>query len=228
MLISYSSSGQNARLTECSLLPASYIQMCTLAKGENILYQDTKFTHVKIPNSCSLNQLPNNRKEKDHKKLQMLVLLLRVQRTYVLVKLFFSFSSPICCYNASQFLVCWEKRRRKTYITPFSAYTYIHKLTFESFFRCASISSTYPCQSVRWSHFRISNLSASLDALCEKLKREDPIYFSIWGLGKIFEKLKKKLFWPKKKFGPKNYFFFFTKKTCWTLKIKEKKEDLFS
>ena len=56
-------------------------------------------------------------------------------------------------------------------------------------FRCASISSTYPCLSVRplvgWSHFRISNLSASLVALREKLKREDPNYFSILGLGKI-------------------------------------------
>ena len=56
-------------------------------------------------------------------------------------------------------------------------------------FRCASISSTYPCMSVRpsvrKSYFRISILSVSLVALREKLKREDPNYFSILGLGKI-------------------------------------------
>ena len=65
-------------------------------------------------------------------------------------------------------------------------------------FRCASISTTYPCLSVRWSvrwsHFRISNLSASLVALREKLKREDPNYFSILGLG-VFDP--KNFFWPK-------------------------------
>ena len=46
--------------------------------------------------------------------------------------------------------------------------------------RCPSVR-----RSVRPSHFRISNLSASLVALREKLKREDPNYFSILGLGKI-------------------------------------------
>ena len=72
-------------------------------------------------------------------------------------------------------------------------------------FRCASISTTYPCLSVRWSvrwsHFRISNLSASLVALREKLKREDTNYFSILGLGV---------------FDPKN--FFLTQKTFLTRK----------
>ena len=50
----------------------------------------------------------------------------------------------------------------------------------EEIFRHARVSSTYPCQSVRWSHFRISNLSASLVALGEKLKREDPNYFCVF------------------------------------------------
>ena len=62
-----------------------------------------------------------------------------------------------------------------------------------SIFRHARVSSTYPCQSVRpsvrpsvrWSHFRISNLSASLVALREKLKKADPNYFSILGLSRI-------------------------------------------
>ena len=58
-------------------------------------------------------------------------------------------------------------------------------LKLKEIFRHARVSSTYPCQSVRWSHFRISNLSASLVALREKLKREDPNYFSILGLNKI-------------------------------------------
>ena len=58
-------------------------------------------------------------------------------------------------------------------------------IIFQSIFRCASISSTYPCMSVGKSYFWISILSASLVALREKLKREDPNYFSILGLGKI-------------------------------------------
>ena len=49
-------------------------------------------------------------------------------------------------------------------------------------FRHARVSSTYPCLSVRWlvgwSHFWISNLPASLVALCEKLKREDHNFFN--------------------------------------------------
>ena len=52
------------------------------------------------------------------------------------------------------------------------------------FFRHARVFSTYPCPSVRWSvrpsHFWISNLSASLVALREKLKREDPNYFCVF------------------------------------------------
>ena len=55
-------------------------------------------------------------------------------------------------------------------------------------FRHARVSCTSPCQSVcplvrpsvRWSHFRISTLSASLVALREKLKREDPNYFCVF------------------------------------------------
>ena len=52
-------------------------------------------------------------------------------------------------------------------------------------FRHARVSSTYPSKmsvrpSVRPSHFRISNLSASLVALREKLKREDPNYFCVF------------------------------------------------
>ena len=44
-------------------------------------------------------------------------------------------------------------------------------------FRCASISSTYPCMSVgRW-YFWISILSESLVALREKLKKANPNYF---------------------------------------------------
>ena len=61
--------------TKCQInrnLPASCILHINVyieqRRGHN-LYQDTKVTHVKIPNSCSLNQLPNNRKEKDHKKI---------------------------------------------------------------------------------------------------------------------------------------------------------------
>ena len=74
---------------------------------------------------------------------------------------------------------------------------------------------------VGWSHFWISILSESLVALHEKLKREDPNYFSILGPGKIswnwsggggggggvlgvfYPKktfLTRKLFWPKKLF----------------------------
>ena len=58
-------------------------------------------------------------------------------------------------------------------------------------FRHARVSSTYPCQSVgplvRPSHFRISNLSASLVALREKLKREDPNYFCVFSESVFFE-----------------------------------------
>ena len=46
----------------------------------------------------------------------------------------------------------------------------------------ASLAPTHLCPSVGPSHFRISNLSASLVVLREKLKREDPNYFSILGL----------------------------------------------
>ena len=56
---------------------------------------------------------------------------------------------------------------------------------YMSIFRCASISSTYPCQSVGESYFRISILSVFLVALREKLKREDPNYFPILGLVRI-------------------------------------------
>ena len=57
----------------------------------------------------------------------------------------------------------------------------------------ASLAPTHVCLSVRWSvrplvrpsHFRISNLSASLVALREKLKKVDPNYLSILGLGRI-------------------------------------------
>ena len=55
------------------------------------------------------------------------------------------------------------------------------------FFRHARVSSTYPCLSVGKSYFRISILSVFLVALREKLKREDPNYFSILGMGKIFD-----------------------------------------
>ena len=48
-----------------------------------------------------------------------------------------------------------------------------------------SLAPTHVCLSVGKSYFRISILSASLVALREKLKREDPNYFSILGLGKI-------------------------------------------
>ena len=48
-----------------------------------------------------------------------------------------------------------------------------------------SLAPTQVSLLVGWSYFRISNLSASLVALHEKLKREDPNYFSILGLGKI-------------------------------------------
>ena len=68
----------------------------------------------------------------------------------------------------------------------------------------ASLAPTQVSLSVRPSvgpsHFRISNLSASLVALREKLKREDPNYFSILGLG-VFD--------PKNLFNPKT---FWTKK----------------
>ena len=58
--------------------------------------------------------------------------------------------------------------------------------TTRHIFRHARVSSTYPSKmSVRKSYFRISILSVSLVALREKLKREDPNYFSILGLGKI-------------------------------------------
>ena len=64
-----------------------------------------------------------------------------------------------------------------------------HMLTERSkraIFRHARVSSTYPSKmSVRKSYFRISILSVSLVALREKLKIEDPNYFSILGLGKI-------------------------------------------
>ena len=96
-----------------------------------------------------------------------------------------------------------------------------------SVFRCASISSIYTCLSVSPSvgpwYFRISNLSASLVALHEKLKREDPNYFSILGLGVFC--LKK---WPKKLFDPKKNLtnkLFRPKKKL--LKKREKKENLF-
>ena len=64
------------------------------------------------------------------------------------------------------------------------------------FFRCASISSTYPCQSqsVRplvGHTFGVSILSPSLVALCEKLKKADPNYFYILGLGRILKKWQK-------------------------------------
>ena len=58
-----------------------------------------------------------------------------------------------------------------------------------SIFRHASVSSTNPCLSVRWSvgrsYFQISILSASLVAFPEKLKNADPNYFSILGLDRI-------------------------------------------
>ena len=78
-----------------------------------------------------------------------------------------------------------------------------------TFFRHARVSSTYPCMSVRPSvgrwYFRLSNRSASLVALREKLKREDPIIFSLFNFGSG-------CFWPKKTFltniflGPKKLF----------------------
>ena len=46
-----------------------------------------------------------------------------------------------------------------------------------------SLAPTHVSPSVGKSYFRISILLASLVALCEKLKREDPNYFSILGLG---------------------------------------------
>ena len=49
----------------------------------------------------------------------------------------------------------------------------------------ASLAPTHVRVSVGPLHFRISILSASLVALREILKREDPNYFSILGLGKI-------------------------------------------
>ena len=49
----------------------------------------------------------------------------------------------------------------------------------------ASLAPTHLCPSVRWWYFWISILSVSLVALREKLKRDDPNYFSILGLGKI-------------------------------------------
>ena len=74
--------------------------------------------------------------------------------------------------------------------------------------------------SVRRSHFRISNLSASLVAFREKLKREDPNYFFNIVSGCFWPKNffdSKTFFWPKnffdpktfstkKLFGPKNFF----------------------
>ena len=56
-------------------------------------------------------------------------------------------------------------------------------------FKYASISSTYPCHSVRKfeapSHFKISIPPASVVALREKLKKSDPNYLSILGLGGV-------------------------------------------
>ena len=49
----------------------------------------------------------------------------------------------------------------------------------------ASLAPTHVCLSVGRSHFRISNLSASLVALRKKLKTENPNYLSILGLGMI-------------------------------------------
>ena len=89
----------------------------------------------------------------------------------------------------------------------------LHSGRFQGYlFRCASISSTYPsksvCPLVRWSYFRISILSASLIAQREKLKRDDPNYFSILGLG-VFDPIffTQKTFFDKKNlFDPKNFF----------------------
>ena len=72
-----------------------------------------------------------------------------------------------------------------------------------------SLAPTHVCLSVgplvRRSHFRISNLSASLVALREKLKRDDPNYFFqfwVWVfLTQFF--LTQKLFWHQKFFWQK-------------------------
>ena len=45
--------------------------------------------------------------------------------------------------------------------------------------------------SVGRSHFRVSILSPSLVALCEKMKKADPNYFYILGLGRILKKWQK-------------------------------------
>ena len=60
----------------------------------------------------------------------------------------------------------------------------------------ASLAPTQVSLSVRWSHFQISNLSASLVALREKLMREDPNYFVNFGSGCFRPK---KFFLSKKK-----------------------------
>ena len=80
---------------------------------------------------------------------------------------------------------------RRNIITMMTEIYMDSKGFIQGVFRCASISSTYPClsvrpsvgPSVRPSHFRISNLSASLVALREKLKRDDPNYFVNFGSG---------------------------------------------
>ena len=52
------------------------------------------------------------------------------------------------------------------------------RIEYEDFLDAqASLAPTHLCPSVGPSHFRISNLSASLVVLRENLKREDPNYF---------------------------------------------------
>ena len=74
----------------------------------------------------------------------------------------------------------------------------------------ASLAPTQVSLSVRWSHFQISNLSASLVVLREKLKREDPNNFYNFGSGFFLNQKNffdpKILFSTKKKFHPKNFF----------------------
>ena len=55
-------------------------------------------------------------------------------------------------------------------------------ISFQLIFRHARVSSTYPCMSVRplVTLSDLSNRSASLVALREKLKREDPNYFCVF------------------------------------------------
>ena len=99
----------------------------------------------------------------------------------------------ICIWRITSWRQCWQLRNkhltvvRNTHLKKFQSIAASLRANAKVtmiLFRHARVSSTYPCLSVRWSvrpsHFRITNLSASLVALREKLKREDPNYFCVF------------------------------------------------